>query len=43
MERRRVRVVLEQSRGGVWALCVYWEVPTMKVWRLDVLKSSVSV
>lgn len=37
------RVRVAQCRGGVWALCVYWEVPTMKVCRLDVLKSSVSV
>lgn len=31
-----------EDEGG-WALCVYWEVPTVRAWRLDVHKSSVSV
>lgn len=37
------RVRVAQCRGGISALCVYWEVPTMKARRLDVLKPFVSV
>lgn len=34
---------LGEVGGGVWALCVYWEEPRMRVQRLNVHKSSVSV